>query len=235
MSWTRGILKQLARDRLADYNLIVVSNREPYIHSHVNEHIECFQPASGMAAALDPVMEACGGVWVAHGSGNADREVTDSNSRILVPPGDPRYTLAAERFAESGHLVAAQCSAQKELAFVAGLYMRKLRERSGSDDVPPLIQPIYPADSEGPALRYARKTVCRISCLIEIHCLAPRSLEMAASHAQARITTFKSDRSPVARSSRCWQSGVGGRSAKWRQEAHRAREEQSFDSAHQPS
>lgn len=93
MSWTRGILKQLARDRLADYNLIVVSNREPYIHSYVNEQIECFQPASGMAAALDPVMEACGGVWVAHGSGNADREVTDSNSRIPVPPGDPRYTL----------------------------------------------------------------------------------------------------------------------------------------------
>src|SRR5437879_7249974 len=93
MSWTRGILKQLAGDRLADYNLIVVSNREPYIHSYVNEQIECFQPASGMAAALDPVMEACGGVWVAHGSGNADREVSDSNSRIQVPPGDPRYTL----------------------------------------------------------------------------------------------------------------------------------------------
>jgi len=93
MSWTRENLQELARDRLRDYNLIVVSNREPYIHSHSNGDIECFQPASGMAAALDPVMEACGGVWVAHGSGDADREVVDQHSRIPVPPGDPRYTL----------------------------------------------------------------------------------------------------------------------------------------------
>jgi trehalose 6-phosphate synthase len=93
MSWTRENLHQLARDRLADYNLIVVSNREPYMHSRVNGEIECFQPASGMVSALDPVMEACGGVWVAHGSGDSDREVVDANGRIQVPPNDPKFTL----------------------------------------------------------------------------------------------------------------------------------------------
>lgn len=93
MSWTKEILQQFARERLADYKLIVVSNREPYIHTHVNGAIECMQPASGMAAALDPVMQACGGAWVAHGSGDADREVTDSQDRIQVPPDDERYTL----------------------------------------------------------------------------------------------------------------------------------------------
>src|SRR5437867_1942666 len=93
MSWTKQNLQQLARDRLADYNLIVVSNREPYIHTRINGDIECIQPASGMAAALDPVMQACGGAWVAHGSGDADRETSDANSRIQVPPGRPRYTL----------------------------------------------------------------------------------------------------------------------------------------------
>jgi hypothetical protein len=81
--------------------------------------------------------------------------------------------------------------------------MREFRERSGSDDVSPFIKPIYPTNSEGPALRYARKAVCGIFCQIEIHRFALRrvSLEVAASDAQARIAGFKSDRSPVARSS----------------------------------
>ena len=93
MSWTREYIQQLAKDRLSGYNLIVVSNREPYIHRRSNGEIECIRPASGMATALDPVMEACGGVWVAHGSGDADREVADWNDRVQVPPLDPRYTL----------------------------------------------------------------------------------------------------------------------------------------------
>src|SRR6185312_7001703 len=50
-------------------------------------------PASGMATALDPVMRACDGVWVAHGSGNADRKTVDAKDHIRVPPDDPRYTL----------------------------------------------------------------------------------------------------------------------------------------------
>ncbi len=73
--------------------LIVVSNREPYIHRRQNGRIECITPASGLTTALDPILRASSGVWVAHGSGNADREVVDATGHIPVPPDHPSYTL----------------------------------------------------------------------------------------------------------------------------------------------
>jgi len=91
--WTKQDLFDLVQSRLQDYQLIVVSNREPYIHRHSGNQIECVQPASGLTAALDPVMRACGGVWVAHGGGNADRKTVDAQNHVSVPPDDPRYTL----------------------------------------------------------------------------------------------------------------------------------------------
>ena len=89
----RDEFHQLIRERLGDYIFIVVSNREPYIHTLVGEEIECMVPASGHTTALDPVMRACGGTWIAWGSGDADREVVDSHDRVQVPPEDPSYTL----------------------------------------------------------------------------------------------------------------------------------------------
>ena len=50
-------------------------------------------PPSGLTVALDPVMRACSGTWIAHGSGNADRRVVDKSHKVAVPPGDPKYTL----------------------------------------------------------------------------------------------------------------------------------------------
>jgi trehalose 6-phosphate synthase len=38
-------------------------------------------------------MRACGGTWLAHGSGNADWEVADTRGRLGLPQPDPRYTL----------------------------------------------------------------------------------------------------------------------------------------------
>jgi len=73
--------------------VIAVSNREPYVHTRREGRIECLQPAGGMTASIDPIMSASGGVWVAHGSGNADREVVDRRNRIRVPPGKASYTL----------------------------------------------------------------------------------------------------------------------------------------------
>ena len=72
---------------------IVVSNREPYVHAMHQGRVECITPASGMATALDPIMRASGGVWIAHGSGDADRLVTDALDHVAVPPDNPRYTL----------------------------------------------------------------------------------------------------------------------------------------------
>jgi trehalose-6-phosphate synthase len=91
--WTKSDLLDLIGGRLQDVRFVIVSNREPYIHRHSEKGITHVQPASGMARALDPVMRASGGIWVAHGSGDADREVVDSNGRIMVPPEDPSYTL----------------------------------------------------------------------------------------------------------------------------------------------
>jgi alpha,alpha-trehalose-phosphate synthase [UDP-forming] len=91
--WTKEALHELILERLLGYKLILVSNREPYIHTYFAGHIKCEQPASGMAAALDPIMRTAGGIWVAHGSGDADRLTVDQNDHLGVPPDAPQYTL----------------------------------------------------------------------------------------------------------------------------------------------
>ena len=92
-TWTADRLAVHIRGRLEDGRLFVVSNREPYIHSRRGKTIEVKQPASGLVTALEPVLRACGGTWVAHGSGEADIDAVDSHDRLLVPPDDPHYTL----------------------------------------------------------------------------------------------------------------------------------------------
>ena len=91
--WNKQSLLDLIGSRLDELQFIVVANREPYIHRHAGDRIECVQPASGMATALDPVMRACGGVWVGHGSGDADRITVDASDHVRVPPNAPAYTL----------------------------------------------------------------------------------------------------------------------------------------------
>ncbi len=72
MGWSKERLENVARTRPGGAKLIVVANREPYIHRYKDGEIEWIRPAGGLTTALDPVMQACGGVWVAHGSGDAD-------------------------------------------------------------------------------------------------------------------------------------------------------------------
>ncbi len=93
MAWTRERLEELARTRLEGAKLVVVANREPYVHVHEGDEVRCVRPVSGLTTALDPVMRACGGVWVAHGSGDADSAFTDQRGRVQVPPEKPAYTL----------------------------------------------------------------------------------------------------------------------------------------------
>lgn len=73
--------------------MIVVSNREPIVHEHVAEGIRELRPASGMVTAIEPIVRAAGGTWIAHGSGSADRIVVDAHDRIGLPSGDPKYVL----------------------------------------------------------------------------------------------------------------------------------------------
>jgi trehalose 6-phosphate synthase len=91
--WTKEALHRLVKERLSGFRFIAVSNREPYIHTYRDSTIECIQPASGLATAIDPIMRASGGVWVAHGSGTADRQVVDRRDHVAVPPERPAYTL----------------------------------------------------------------------------------------------------------------------------------------------
>ena len=91
--WTAERLSVHVRSRLGDSRLFVVSNREPYFHTRRDKTVEAIVPASGLVTALEPVLCACDGTWIAHGSGDADREVVDSGDRLRVPPDDHRYTL----------------------------------------------------------------------------------------------------------------------------------------------
>jgi len=93
-NWTPQALQQVVRDHLNSAQVIIVSNREPYIHNFDAQGQPMVQvPASGMVTALEPIMRACSGVWVAHGAGSADRETVDRYDQIRVPPDDPTYTL----------------------------------------------------------------------------------------------------------------------------------------------
>jgi trehalose-6-phosphate synthase/HAMP domain-containing protein len=88
--WTEERLKQFVEARFGRRPVFVVSNREPVSHVREGRGVREIEPASGLVSALQPIMEACGGVWVAHGSGNADRLVGE---RIGLPSADPTYTL----------------------------------------------------------------------------------------------------------------------------------------------
>jgi len=71
--WTAERLREVLRTQLQGERVVVVSNREPIIHEWAGENVVVRHPASGLVTALEPVMRACSGVWVAHGSGSADR------------------------------------------------------------------------------------------------------------------------------------------------------------------
>jgi trehalose 6-phosphate synthase len=87
-SWLKSI-----QNSMADQNLVVIANREPYIHQKKGDAIEVVRPASGLVTALEPVLRTFGGLWIAHGSGTADMDVVDSNGEVQVPPSNPKYTL----------------------------------------------------------------------------------------------------------------------------------------------
>jgi trehalose-6-phosphate synthase len=93
--WDPDRLRSLLRTQFHGDQVIVVSNREPYIHerSATSDKVVVRRPASGLVTAVEPVMRACSGTWIAHGSGNADKEVVDSHDRVGVPPGRNDYNL----------------------------------------------------------------------------------------------------------------------------------------------
>ncbi len=93
--WTAERLRVSVRNKLQEKPLYVVSNREPYMHvfNEKDKSINVIIPASGVVTALEPVLLACNGTWIANGSGNADREAVDVQDHLRVPPARPSYTL----------------------------------------------------------------------------------------------------------------------------------------------
>ncbi|HEY6250814.1 MAG TPA: trehalose-6-phosphate synthase, partial [Candidatus Angelobacter sp.] len=92
-TWTPERLSVHVRSKLNSSRLFVVSNREPYMHSREGKTLKLQIPASGLVTALEPILRACDGTWVAHGSGDGDREAVDRHNHLAVPPDDPKYTL----------------------------------------------------------------------------------------------------------------------------------------------
>ena len=93
IDWSPEKLREILYRDLRGEDIIVVSNREPYIHVRLDDRIEAQRPASGLVTALEPVMRACSGTWIAHGSGNADRDTVDSRDRVAVPQDHPAYHI----------------------------------------------------------------------------------------------------------------------------------------------
>jgi trehalose-6-phosphate synthase len=91
--WTPDRLKEEIRKILPNKTLIVVSNREPYMHIHSGKETKYIVPASGMVTAMEPILKACGGLWIASGTGDADRETVDKFNKISVPPNEEKYVL----------------------------------------------------------------------------------------------------------------------------------------------
>jgi trehalose 6-phosphate synthase len=92
-TWDSDMLRSVLRNELAGDEILLVSNREPYIHMRQGNDVVIRRPASGLVTAMEPIMRACSGTWIAHGSGTADQATVDRHDHIEVPPDNPSYTL----------------------------------------------------------------------------------------------------------------------------------------------
>lgn len=93
MTWVPETLRTILRQDLKGDEILIVSNREPYMHVRQGNRIEVLRPASGLVTAMEPVMRACSGTWIAHGAGSADRDVVDERDHVNVPPENPSYQI----------------------------------------------------------------------------------------------------------------------------------------------
>jgi len=92
--WSAERLQHVLRENLHGDSVVILANREPYVHERGPDGaVRVVHPASGLVTALEPVMRACSGTWIAHGSGSADRETVDRHDRVKVPPGEESYAI----------------------------------------------------------------------------------------------------------------------------------------------
>ena len=101
--WTPERLRVSIQTKNLQSSLFVVSNREPYMHVlSAATRSRVIVPASGLVTALEPILRACDGTWIAFGSGDADRRNGGPNDRLRVPPGQAGIHHAARLAHEGG-------------------------------------------------------------------------------------------------------------------------------------
>src|SRR6188768_3774446 len=94
MGWSARWLQSSLRRHFAGERVIVVSNREPCVHNFgADGSVVERRPVSGLITALDPVLRAAAGTWIAHGSGTADRSTVDASDRVQISGDGGAYTL----------------------------------------------------------------------------------------------------------------------------------------------
>jgi trehalose 6-phosphate synthase len=94
LAWTPKTLRGILERELRGSDVIVVSNREPFIHVREPDGgLSIQRPASGLVSAIEPIVRACSGTWIAHGSGSGDRDVVDAHDRVTAPGDEPGYQL----------------------------------------------------------------------------------------------------------------------------------------------
>ena len=91
-SWNKDTLRRLVLREMGEYRLVVVSNRQPYIHEIIEGELSFVVSSCGVTTAIDPIMQECGGSWVAFGGGQGDWAAVDDKNRIMVPTDDLAYT-----------------------------------------------------------------------------------------------------------------------------------------------
>jgi trehalose 6-phosphate synthase len=107
VEWTAARLQRVLQERFHDQQVLVVSHRQPVVHELGDDgSIVARTPVSGLVTALDPVLRATGGTWIAHGSGSGDRASVDRFDRLRIGSRDGAYTLRRvwlTRGEERGH------------------------------------------------------------------------------------------------------------------------------------
>lgn len=91
--WSKQSLKNIIKENFEDYQFLIVSNREPFIHIFKDNKIVSNRSVGGVTVSLDTIMQAAKGTWIAYGGSSADRKVVDQHDRIKVPPHNHKYTL----------------------------------------------------------------------------------------------------------------------------------------------
>jgi alpha,alpha-trehalose-phosphate synthase [UDP-forming] len=93
MPASKRTIGKMLDERLKDHLFVVVSQAEPYQHDYVKDTVKVKRTTGGLISAMEPLLKANKGLWIAHGRGTADKEAVDENDKVKMPPGKNQYTL----------------------------------------------------------------------------------------------------------------------------------------------